>query len=114
MFTLKEQEIIRLPEKQMQRNGNRPLDLIMHLNLQLLTASSRDSFIYFVSCQIGFSFFPLIMHSKISCRCIKSISALACNTNPLDILCKDPPGGLSGVRHSRVYLCYFCLCQALC
>lgn len=67
----------------MQRNGNRPLDLVMHLNLQLLTTSSRDSFIYFVSCQIGFSFFPLIMHSKISCRCIKSISALACNTNPI-------------------------------
>lgn len=67
----------------MQRNWNRPLDLIMHLNLHLLTTSSRAFFIYFVSCQIGFSFLRLIIHSKISCRYIKSINALAFDMNPI-------------------------------
>lgn len=67
----------------MQRNGNRPLDLAMHLNLHLLTTSSRAIFIYFVSCQIGFSFLRLIIHSKVSCRYIKSINALAFDTDPI-------------------------------
>ena len=67
----------------MQRNGNRPLDLTMHLNLHLSTTSSRAVFIYFISCQIGFSFLRLIIHSKVSCSYIKFINALAFDTNPI-------------------------------